>query len=158
MQDLFTTSTPLGAGGVVASGWLDFTAGAGDIPYIVVRSLADQAGSLAVIESETASSTEYGPVISPVTLANVPHFYAFTQSRKYLKITYTNGSVAQTSFSLTISGSVEPNLLTETIRRARIDELILRELRIQSLLLLQLKEPTGTSAPNVPFGPNQMGT
>jgi hypothetical protein len=150
MLNIFTSADPLAANQVLNTQWLD-RAGSGDTPFLVISALADQAGSFQLYESE-ARDTEFrmigGCVITPGT-ATVINVNIRT---RFVKLVYTNGPTAQAAFAITILGSATPHLAPLS-RDWRALDLILRELRLQSLLLSELKAPYASTV-NLPFGPN----
>lgn len=161
MKTLQQTTTPLVANGVYASPWMD-RAGSGDIPYITVSVLSDQAGSFLIYESETRSVNftgavdDFAVVAGGTCLANIATVVSCNVNRRNVMVIYTNGATAQTSLTLTVLGSAVPHIAPVSPDWRALD-LILRELRAHSLLLENLKSPSPTTV-NIPYGPTNSST
>lgn len=155
MRTLYTSTTALAASQVVSTPWMD-RAGAGDVPFVTVSVLADQAGSFLLYEAETKEGDDARIIGGSAAIANLATVATANQTRRFLQVVYTNGTTAQTSFALTVLGSATPHI-APTSTDWRILDLILRELRVQSLLLQALREPTLATV-NLPYGPNNMGS
>ena len=126
------------------SPWIPL-AGFGDIPWVMVIVTADKGGSFQVFDSE-ALETQNQIGGSPVPAGNVPTGVAVPVNRAQVQVKFTAG-VIDSACSITLWA---PNLVA--LSQLRILELILREMRANSLLLSTLKEPTPSTV-NLPFGP-----
>jgi hypothetical protein len=160
MQTVFTSSTPLAAGAQFTSAWFQADP---NFPFVTITAGSDVAGSLVLYESDNNPQQLGGgdgsanviaglsvigglspasqPVVAPVTLqAPVRGLY--------WRVVYTNGPAVQTAFLLNLNSST---VTTDTSTNRKLD-LLLREMRAHSMLLMYLKEPTGSIGANIPFG------
>ncbi len=147
-QTLFSSTVALAASGVLTSAWLD-RAGSGNVPSFVVSVLADADGGFLVYEAEDMNGSDAVVVGGGSVLANIATVTTGVFGRRFLQLVYTNSSTAQTSLALTLLGTLTPHVSRSA--DARVFDLILRELRSQSMLLQALREPTPSTI-NLPFG------
>lgn len=150
-QILFTSTTALGASAVLTSPWLD-RSGSGNVPTFIVSVLGDQDGSFLLYEAEDSSGADAVALAGGTVLANIATVASGTVSKRFVQVVYTNGATAQTSLALTMLGSLTPHLAPKSAD-SRVLDLILRELRTQTLFLQLLREPSPSTI-NLPFGPN----
>lgn len=137
------------ANAVLIGPWIDVS-GSGDVQNYNVQVLADQVGTLVIYESETKTGLQ--SVIGGVTIVpNIPHAFSGVIGKRFVRFGYTNGAIGQGVFNLTLSIIGQPPL-DPSNNNARCLDLILRELRVQSLILAALKEP-GPLNITMPFGP-----
>lgn len=149
MQFLNNPASVLAAGGT----YTDSRPTDPDFPYLTIQVSSDVAGQLEITEWEQtlgSDSTTNTIAIIPVR-AGAPLAQFTVQLRQaFWQIRYTNGATAQTQFTLNYGTSVQS---VESDQRIQV--LILRELRAISMLLTNLKEPTGTQV-NIPLGFDQV--
>lgn len=152
MQLLYSSTTPLAGGAQAISPWLSVSA-CGEWPYLLLSIQSDQAGSVLVQEDENPTNESESQTI---LLAAVPAGLAFQvggiTSRRYFRVVYTNGPVAQASFSLSAT-DYPSDSGSNPLDQHRQLELILRESRLTNLLLAKLSEPTSSKI-NLPIGSN----
>ena len=143
MIGFFVSTTPLAASGVAASPWYDVSAtGGGDLPAVLVAVSTDQAGTVQIFEAENPGTPSMPTLIGGGAVSASLPFSTVAQVRKrFVQVIYTNGATAQTTLNLTAFEFSNAAAMSE----ARWRDLMLRELRIQTLLLLGVKEPTSTN-------------
>jgi hypothetical protein len=151
-------NTPLAAGQQLTSSWLPVDP---QFPYATVQAASDQAGSLQIYESDQVdgSATPLGGMNVPATLVagviGAPNSVTVRLRALYWRVVYTNGATAQTLFSYNLFSSMipaDPGASAATAHANRTLDLILRELKAQSLLLMWLKDPLSVGPQFEPFG------
>lgn len=156
---LYASTAPLAAGAQFSSPWLDVS-GSGDAPYFEIRVASDMSGTLLVYQSEAeslANDVIGGTVVPASPIAGqptAPRAALGIVNKRYLKFVYTNGSAPQTVFNIQLTVAANPALVPNLglLDTRRLLELILRELRAQSMILAAFKEP-GPLTLNLPYGP-----
>jgi hypothetical protein len=149
MQITTTNTSPLGANGLYNGGPQVSPL---DYPYLDLLVSSDQAGVLSVFESNSDGAVQVLAVMPVAANAPPAHLHIVLRGGEFYRVSYQNGAVAQTAFSLaitTLTGGATPTT------DQRVQRLILRELRAISMLLISLKEPT-SQAPNIPLGMDQI--
>jgi hypothetical protein len=170
-----TTTVPLAAGQQFTSAWF---ATDPNFPYVEIQAASDVYGQLQLYESDilpgstTVAPPPYNPqvqaanpndgsanIVGGITVVGGQTGGVLTQPiptgavglqglirAQFWRIVYTNGAVNQTVFSLTLASSSYPI----NVSNARILDLILRELRAQSVLLTNLIGDDGLEV-DLPF-------
>lgn len=124
----FSSTTPLGANGVVSTGWMDNSG------YVAIQLniYSDQVGQY-VLEFSNDKVTN---VTSPVTVQYDVSFAGILARQgglspraTYVRITYTNGTTAQTTFQFSVSlltTNVQPSVetLKDNVADSRLAEVI----------------------------------
>ncbi len=159
MQIVLTNTNPLPAGGVWVSPWQQTDP---NYPFVIIEATSDQPGQAVIFEADQNDAPSAPISAHQVAALNVPAVpvpaiagtlnptnavLAVQIRAAFYRIVYTNGSVQQVLFNFGLWSSTIP--VPPTSQRQL--DLILRELRAQTHLLLQLKEP-GSLPPNLPMG------
>lgn len=100
------TTTPLGVGGVYSSGSINNSSVSAyaDNSYINIGVLTDQAGTL-VVNAQPAPGTVQRLISTTAIAANTYTTVRLATIFQLFTVVYTNGGVAQTFFSLAITGA-----------------------------------------------------
>lgn len=135
------STTPLAANQAYFGRWLDI-GGNGDLPMLGVSIASDQSGMIQVNESDNPTDANQITIAGGnVVTGGLQCECAHPIRKRFAQVVYTNGAVAQTSFTLD-SRLYSP---AQAYSDSRLLDLILRESRIQTLLLMQLREPYGST-------------
>jgi hypothetical protein len=141
MQGKDRTDTPLAANQSYFGRWIDLS-GNGDLPLLGVTAQADQAGMIQVNESD--NPTDSGQITisgGSAVKAGMKCDCFYPIRKRFAQVVFSNGCVAQTSFVL----DVREYSPAQGYSDSRLLDLILREQRIQTLILMQLREPYGST-------------
>ena len=155
-QITVSNTNPLPAAGQWVSAWQQTDPA---FPFVMLTANSDVAGSLAVFEADqndlqgqpvTAhqiAGLTVGASAVALALGVTGAMLQFQVHAAFYRVVYTNGPVAQAAFAINFWSSTIP---VDSSQARKLD-LILRELRVQTHLLLALKEPSGLPA-NLPAG------
>jgi hypothetical protein len=97
VSTLNSSSTALGIGGIFSGAWVDII----DYAEIIVSVFSDKASATngLLVEWSSDASLVCGNDVYIIP-ANAGKTYSFPRQNRYVRITYTNGAVAQTTFCL----------------------------------------------------------
>jgi len=138
--------TPLAASGGYDSGIIRNDP---ESPNISVTVSADQSGTLYIQEFSQENGDPIPSLSIPIIGGASAAFVTYQVRQPFWKALYINGAMAQATFSLSFVADIPQN----TVSQANIMFLILKELRAISMLIANLKEPSGSQV-NMDYGPD----